>query len=102
MEGFLVEYNESFAYKFVEVSALSASERALFDRTPEILALISVGRGDTPEVRISETMRVGLYSTLCVWDLELRSIVIKRAQLRSLPRYAATLLHEAAHATTDL
>lgn len=100
LEGFLVEYNESFAYEFVDVSALSASERALFDRTPEILALIGVGRGDSPEVRISETMRVGLDSTLGVWDLELRSIVIKRAQLCSLPQYAATLLHEAAHATT--
>jgi hypothetical protein len=100
LEGFLVEYNESFAYEFVEVSALGASERMLFDHTPEILALTGIRPGEAPQVRISETMRVGLDSTLGVWDMEIRSIVIKRTQLCSLPQYASTLLHEAAHATT--
>lgn len=100
LEGFLVEYNESFDYRFVDRGALSAPERALFDRTHEILALIGIEVGKAPPVRVSETMRVGLDSTLGVWDTELGSIVIKRTQLASLPQYAATLLHEAAHATT--
>jgi hypothetical protein len=100
LEGFLVEYNESFNYEFVEPNALDATERPLFDRTLEILALTGIEPADAPPVRISETMRVGLDSTLGVWDQTLGSIVIKRAQLASLRQYAATLLHEAAHATT--
>ena len=46
-------------------------------------------------------MRIGLDTTNGVWDTALRTIVIKRSQLRSLAGFAGTLLHEACvHATT--
>jgi hypothetical protein len=64
------------------------------------LALVGVNPPEAPPVEISETMRVGLDTTNGVWDRERRTIVIKRSQLGSLPEYAGTLLHEAAHATT--
>jgi len=45
-------------------------------------------------------MRITSTDTEGVWDTSLRAIVVKRDCLQSLPRYAGTLLHEAAHATT--
>jgi hypothetical protein len=52
------------------------------------------------EVRISETLRLTRDDTDGVWDPELGAIVIKRGRLGSIHGYAATLLHEVAHATT--
>lgn len=100
LEGFMVEYNESFSYRFVDPTVLTDRERAVFNRTPEILALVGIDPSTSMPVRISETMRVGPDMTEGVWDRELGSIVVKRTQLRSLPSYAGTLLHEAAHATS--
>lgn len=100
MEGFIAEYNDSFSYRFVERAQLSESERRIFDRWPEILELVAIRRDLAPPIRISETMRVGLDTTDGVWDPSLQSIIIKRNKLRSLPDFAGTLLHEAAHATT--
>ena len=100
LEGYVDQYNESFSYKFVDPGDLNASERQAYARTPEILRLIGVGEADAPPVRISETMRVGLDTTNGVWDAQLGAIVVKRSQLASIPSYAGTLLHEAAHALT--
>ncbi len=99
-EGFVAEFNESFSYTFVTPESLLDAERAVYERTSEILALVGVRPPEAPPVEISETMRVGLDTTNGVWDRERRAIVIKRSQLGSLPEYAGTLLHEAAHATT--
>jgi hypothetical protein len=96
----MVEYNDSFSYQFVDPSALSGAERAIFDRTPEILALVGIKASAAPAVQISSTMRVGPDVTEGVWDSQLQSIVIKRTQLGALPTYAGTLLHEAAHASS--
>ena len=52
-------------------------------------------------ILISETMRLeGLEEAVGVWEPREERIVIKRSQLRSLRDYAATLLHETAHATS--
>ena len=99
-EGFVAEFNESFSYTFAAPESLLDAERAIYERTSEILALVGVNPPEAPPVEISETMRVGLDTTNGVWDRERRTIVIKRSQLGSLPEYAGTLLHEAAHATT--
>jgi hypothetical protein len=100
MQGFIVEYNQSFSYQFVDRDQLRDNERRIFDRSPEILELVTIRPQSAPPIRISETMRVGLDTTEGVWDPAIQSIVIKRSQLRSLAEYAGTLLHEAAHATT--
>lgn len=49
---------------------------------------------------MSETIRITDDNTGGVWDSGIPAIVISREKLRSIPAYAATLLHEAAHATT--
>ena len=98
LETYVAEFNESFEYSFVDVDALDDAERAIYDRTPELLGLVEAD--DDLEVKISETMRMGRDDTEAVWDPELDAIVIKRARLRSLAEFAATLLHEVAHAMT--
>jgi hypothetical protein len=101
LEGYIEQYNDSFQYQFVAVEELTPQERAVFAATPSLLRLVGIDERAFPAVRISETMRVGLDSTVGVWDRELRAIVIKREQLSSIESYGGTLLHEAAHATTD-
>jgi hypothetical protein len=100
---FREQWNESFAFTFVGPNQLSDDERAVYERTDDILAL----RGGRParvrEVAISSTMRLGAPGSaeaLGVWEPAASRIVIKREQLASLERYAGTLLHEVAHAVS--
>lgn len=94
------EFNESFEFKFIRLSDLSANERRVFSRTAELLALVGVDASRKFDVRISETMRITDTGTEGVWDQNIGSIVIKRTLLSSLESYASTLLHEVAHATS--
>ena len=100
LENYVVEFNQSFDYTFVEPDRLTEKERAVFALTPDLLALVGVEGDAAPHVRISETMRIGRDDTEGVWDPELDAIVVKRAKLKSARSYAATLLHEVAHATS--
>ena len=100
LENYVQEYNQSFEYSFVEISDLTSTERKVYQTTPQILALIGLTVEQVPPIKISETMRVGDDDTLGVWDNHIGAVVIKRSKLQSLTEYAATLLHEIAHATT--
>ena len=86
-------------------------EKEIFGKTSEILGLVGWSEGDIPKVLISETMQpeagrdngTGItivIEAVGVWQEATRTITIKRSQLSSLPEYAATLLHEAAHASS--
>jgi hypothetical protein len=99
LEEYILEFNESFEYRFVDPDDLDDAERAVFDLTDQLIALVGTGK-KAPHVLVSETMRLDRDDTEGVWDPELGSIVIKRDQLRSRRSYAATLLHEIAHAMT--
>lgn len=94
------EFNQSFQYQFVDASDLNLQETAVFARTSQVLGLIGVVPPRAPRVLISETMRITSTDTEGVWDASLKAIVVKRPCLSALHRYAGTLLHEAAHATT--
>ncbi len=96
------EWGDSFRFRFVEPVDLDPSEQAVFDRTHSIMALLGRRKPRVKAVRISETMRVDRsgYEVGGVWLPDERSIVIKRDQLRDLPTYAGTLLHELTHAAT--
>jgi hypothetical protein len=103
LERFKAQWNESFQFSFVDPADLSDAERAIFDRTAEILAL----RGGRPnrvrEILVSTTMRLGAsgYAEAAgVWEPKEARIVVKRDQLASLEAYAGTLLHEVAHANS--
>lgn len=103
LSQFLKELDESFAYQFVDEEALTTSERRIFRQTPRILRLIGGKPRGVKAIRISSTMRkkeAGLGEALGTWEEDHGWIVIKRSQLRSLARYAGTLLHEVAHATS--
>lgn len=101
VQNYVQEFNVSFQYKFVDVNNLNREERRIFEFTPKIIALVGVPSFRIPEVRISETMRVTFDNTEGVWDPSIPAIVIKRNKLNSLTGYAATLLHEIGHATTN-
>lgn len=103
LDRYKSQWNESFQFSFVDPDDLPPDERAIFDRTDEILALRG---GRPPNVRsilISTTMRLGTsgYAEATgLWEPKEHRIVIKREELGSLDSYAGTLLHEVAHAAS--
>ena len=105
---YVVDFQASFEFDFVEEDKLTSAEKAVFEKTEQILDIVGWGVADQPSVRISETMRpesdsstgrmvlhdaTGCYSPLV-------GIIIRRDQLAYLSTYAAVLLHEAAHASS--
>jgi hypothetical protein len=94
------EWNDSFSFTFVEPSAMSAPEQAVFARTGEITALAHVDlTRRNVVVLISETMRLNDAGSpvFGVWESAERRIVIRRDQLSGIASYAGTLLHEIGH-----
>jgi hypothetical protein len=98
LETYVKEFNESFEYSFVDISELTAEERAVFHLADDLCRLVGVRRN--PKILVSETMRMSRDDTEGVWDRDLEAIVIRRDKLASARDFAATLLHEVAHATS--
>lgn len=102
LNQYMQEWNGSFEFKFVEEKDMTLEEREVFNMTDRILDFIGGKPKGTKEIKISETMRLEAHSLSeanGLWDGE--RIIIKRDQLKSLKDYAATLLHEIAHAKSD-
>ncbi len=102
LEQFKKNYEESFEYKFINRKGLTSSEKAIFDLTPKILALIGGLPNTVKTIKISETMVKESHNFKDadgVWDDP--NIIIKRSVLKSLRKYAGTLLHEIGHAISD-
>ncbi len=98
---FSVEYAESFEFKFVDPKDLKPAEMEVFDKTSEILKLIGGKPKVIKEIRISETMRKELGSFIeaeGLWEGLKGRIIVKRSTLKSIEKYAGTLLHEVSHA----
>jgi hypothetical protein len=100
LENYVAEFNESFEYRFVDPVDLTEAEKSVFASSADIMRLVGVTGADMPDVKVSETMRIGRDDTEGVWDPTLDAIVIKRANLDTLRSYASVLLHELAHAMT--
>lgn len=102
LDTYRQSWNDSFSYAFVDTESLSPSERAIYQRTAAICALIDqrIGKGRVKSVAISETMRLSDagHQVLGVWDADQSRIIVRRDQLQNLPTYAGTLLHEFGHA----
>lgn len=97
-------WNESFTFTLVEEKDLTKEERTIFGRTRDIVALQGAYPRQVKAIQISETMRINAAGTAEVvgyWEPQKARIVIKRDQLKTLPTYAGTLLHEVTHATSD-
>jgi len=105
---FMHEWNQSFEFKFIDPKDLTRDERVVFDKTKEIVDLVGGFPKNVKEIMISETMRMGTVTyqeATGLWERAEGRIIIKRTQLESLREYAATLLHEIAHArsgTSDI
>lgn len=99
LSQYLVEYNQSFQYKFVETEDLTSSEKIVFMKMNRILDFVGGKPSRVKSIRISETMRLGNdTSTAGVWEASQGMIVIKRSQLQSIRSFAGTLVHEIIHA----
>ena len=105
---YVVDFQASIEYDFVEEDDLTSAEKAVFEKTEQILDIVGWGVADRPSVRISKTMRpesdsstgrLVLHDAAGCYSL-LNGIIIRRDQLVSLSTYAAVLLHEAAHASS--
>jgi hypothetical protein len=98
LETYVKEFNESFEYTIVDESELDPQERATLGLADTLCGLVGVRK--RPPVLVSETMRISRDDTEGVWDRDLGAIVIRRDKLSSARDFAATLLHELAHATS--
>ena len=101
---FFTEYHDSFTFSFVDPRLLNRKERKIYRMTNKVFKLIGGKPPIVEKVRISDTMRreLGvLYETKGLWDLNERTIIIKRSELSSLRSYASFLLHETAHAISN-
>ena len=101
---FQQRWNDGFNYAFVDEAELTERERAIFARTRDIIALQGSYPRNVKAIRISEAMRVDASGTDTVagsWEPIAGEIVIRRDHLKTLPRWAGTLLHEVTHATSD-
>ena len=92
--------NGSFQYRFVDPNQFTEDENRIWLARNQIIGLVGIGPGSIPRILVSETMSASEDGTTGVWDSKLKAIIIKRTQLRSLPVFAGTLLHELAHCTT--
>lgn len=101
LNEFYREYEESFDFKFIEPHQLTKNEKIVFDMTDKIFSLIGGRPRMIKYIKISETMRRDIDSSIEVngiWDPKTKSIIVKRSQLKNIEKYAGTLLHETAHA----
>ena len=99
LQEYETEWNDSFQFKFIDPSRLTAMERENFNKTSEVLKLIGGKPKAVKDILISETMRLavgGYHEAVGLWEAP--NIIIKRSQLSKLDSYAGTLLHEIAHA----
>lgn len=97
------EWAESFEFEFVSPEKLTTSERKVFEQRGRIASLIGGLPKKVKYIKVSETMRPDFLTgstTQGLWEESSNSIIILRKQLRTLPNFAGTLLHEIAHAKT--
>lgn len=103
IDAYATQYNESFQYEWVSENDLRADERTVWELRRDLLDLLD-DLPDIKEIRVSETMRItggDGWRTQGTWQERERRIVIHRPVLRDQVEFAATLLHEAAHAKSD-
>lgn len=94
------EYMDSFHYIFIPYNSLNRSERNIFNQSKDIInLLIKKYKTSKPNIKISETIRVGIdgYTSDGIWDSSENTIIIKRAVLNNPQKFYGVLIHEFAH-----
>ncbi len=100
---FVSNYNDSFSFEFIDPSELTKKEMEVFQHTDTIVGLFGGKPAKLKAIKISSTMRKDYFanaSTEGCWDENSKSIVISRLMLKSIQKYAGTLIHELVHAKT--
>jgi len=95
-------FRKSFEYQFVGPVSLDPEERAVYEKTREIEAVVGLDPEAAPEVRISENLPFSRQRAGGTWDPSLRAVIIERGKLASLAEYASALLHELVRATAQV
>ncbi len=99
---YVEEFRKSFDYQFVGTVSLDPAERAVYEKTAEIVAVVGLDPEAAPEVRISETLPFSRQRAGGTWDPSLRAVIIERSKLGSLAEYAAAVLYELVRATAQV
>jgi hypothetical protein len=105
LDQYILNYNDSFVFNFIDPKKLSAKEKLTYNYTGNILDLSGGKPKQVKEIKVSSTMRKDLLmgsQVLGVWDPASDSIIILRRVLASLKEYSGILIHEALHARSGL
>lgn len=100
---FVLNYNNSFDFTFIDPDKLNETEKAIYNLTPKIIELFGGQPKKVKFISISSTMRKDFFAaveTLGCWDETTSSIVLSRKTLKSIADYSGTLIHELIHAKT--
>ena len=100
---FQTEWNDSFTFDWVEPEQLTALERETFAHAKTLCRFAGGLPKKVRSIKISQTMRRDFLSgvdAVGLWDPATGDVVIRRDQLKSVKTFAATLLHEVAHASS--
>jgi hypothetical protein len=103
LAGYRDEWNDSFVFEFVDPADFTAAEQQVWSMLDAIFAFRGGRPAAVKDVRVSTTMRLaeGAFQEACgIWDPSTGQIIIKRDELTSVESFAATVLHEVAHATS--
>lgn len=100
--NFITKQEESFNPTIIEKSMLTSAEQTVFNKMDSILALIGGKPRVVREISIAEKIYEREYTSVTtgLWEPLKGRILIKRSQLASVSKFAGTLLHECAHATS--
>ena len=99
---FIKQQESTYETEILELSDLSLSEKNIYLKTNAILDLIGGCPSVVKEIVIVKELYQGdSFVVNGTWDPLIGRISIRRHQLSSIELYAATLLHECAHAISN-
>ncbi len=97
------EYNERFAYEFVDYKDLTPQEKGVFDCKNVVISFLKEHNYKyRVKIRISETIFMDELGreTFGVFDNKQNCIIIKRSALEDRAHFLGVLIHEFAHFTS--
>lgn len=100
---FIADTQSKFKPNIIDIDKLTKSEKDIYRKTGEILSIIGGRPKQVREIQITDKIYDSefCYETVGLWQPEEHRILIKRNQLKSISKYAGTLLHECAHARSE-
>lgn len=102
LENFVAEVKENFTYEEVPLRLLTNQEKEIWEMKEDIIQLMGKKPRVVKRIQLVKEIEMGYDGspTLGLWQSDSGTILIARSQLKSLPSFAGTLLHELAHASS--